>query len=78
MFTLVELDGGNVKSVEVVDNSAGGTFGGAGPAAAQLLANMKVNAVITCNIGPNAFAALSALGIKVYTASPRNDCSRGS
>lgn len=69
-FTLVEIDGSNVKSVEVVDNPTGGAFGGAGPAAAQFPANMKVNAVITCNIGPNAFAALSTLGIKVYTSSP--------
>lgn len=70
LFTLVEIDGSSVKSVEVVDNPAGDTSGGTGLAAAQFLANMKVDAVITCNVGPKAFATLSALGIKVYTALP--------
>nr|MDO8062148.1 NifB/NifX family molybdenum-iron cluster-binding protein [Candidatus Freyrarchaeum guaymaensis] len=67
-FTIVELEGNSIGEVEVVDNPAANAFGGAGPAAAQFIANMQVKAIITGNIGPNAFAALSSLGIEVYLA----------
>ena len=66
IITLVDVEGGVAKNVEVMDNPARNEFGGAGPAAAQFMANMGVNAVLTCNIGPKAHTALSALGIKVY------------
>lgn len=39
-FTIVEVEGDKVGRVEVVDNPAANSFGGAGPAAAQLMANM--------------------------------------
>jgi predicted Fe-Mo cluster-binding NifX family protein len=40
---------------------------GAGIQAAQVIASLGVSAVIAGNFGPNAFQALSAAGIKVYT-----------
>lgn len=54
------------KDFKAVKNS-GATYGhGAGIAAAQLAVSLKVKAVITGNVGPNAFMALKSTGIKVY------------
>ena len=62
-FLLVDTETNNV---EAMDNSAAAAGGGAGIAAAQLIINKGINALITGNVGPNAFQALSAAGIEVY------------
>lgn len=52
---------------EAIQNVAAYATGGAGIQAAQTIANKGVNVVITGNIGPNAFDALSAAGIEIAT-----------
>jgi predicted Fe-Mo cluster-binding NifX family protein len=52
---------------EAVPNMAAGASGGAGIQAAQTIANKGVKLLITGNVGPNAFGALSAAGIEVVT-----------
>ncbi|MGD6853025.1 MAG: NifB/NifX family molybdenum-iron cluster-binding protein [Candidatus Bathyarchaeia archaeon] len=52
---------------EAIPNMAAGSTGGAGIQAAQTIANKGVKVVITGNIGPNAFGALSAAGIEIVT-----------
>jgi len=52
---------------EAISNKSSMSSGGAGIQAAQTIANASVQAVVTGNIGPNAFQTLSAAGIKVYT-----------
>jgi predicted Fe-Mo cluster-binding NifX family protein len=52
---------------EAVGNPAFVAGGGAGIQAAQLVANRGADVVITGNMGPNAFQALQAVGIKVIT-----------
>ena len=52
---------------EAVPNSAAGATGGAGIQAAQTIANKGVELLITGNVGPNAFGALSAAGIEIVT-----------
>ena len=52
---------------ETISNESMMASGGAGIQAAQTIAKKNVKAVITGNIGPNAFQTLSAAGIKVYT-----------
>jgi predicted Fe-Mo cluster-binding NifX family protein len=52
---------------EAVPNVAAGVTGGAGIQAAQIIANKGVKLLITGNVGPNAFGALSAAGIEVVT-----------
>ncbi len=50
---------------EAVPNTAAGTMSGAGIQAAQTIASKGVNVVITGNVGPNAFQALTSAGIKI-------------
>lgn len=52
---------------EVLPNSASGATGGAGIQAAQLVVSSGAKVVITGNVGPNAFQALSAAGIEIVT-----------
>ena len=52
---------------EAIRNVASSAIGGAGIRAAQTVSSKEVEVLITGNIGPNAFQALSAAGIKVMT-----------
>jgi predicted Fe-Mo cluster-binding NifX family protein len=52
---------------ETISNAASGAMGGAGIQAAQTLAKKSVSVLITGNVGPNAFQALSAANIKIVT-----------
>ena len=52
---------------EAVPNMASGAMGGAGIQAAQTIAGKGVKVLVTGSIGPNAFQALSATGIKIMT-----------
>ena len=54
---------------EAAENEAVMASGGAGPQAAQFVANKGVEAVLTGNVGPNAVSALKAAGIKIYIGS---------
>ena len=50
-----------------VENQSRQAMGGAGVQAAQMIVNQNVEAVITGNIGPNAYKVLSAASINVYS-----------
>jgi predicted Fe-Mo cluster-binding NifX family protein len=52
---------------EAIPNMAAGSTGGAGIQAAQVIADKGAKVVLTGNVGPNAFAALSAVGIEIVT-----------
>jgi predicted Fe-Mo cluster-binding NifX family protein len=52
---------------EAIPNTAAGAAGGAGIQAAQTIASKGVKLLITGNVGPKAFQALSAAGIEVVT-----------
>jgi len=63
-FLIVDTD---TMSFEYISNESAMASGGAGIQAAQSVAKAGVEAVITGNMGPNAFQTLSAAGIKVVT-----------
>jgi predicted Fe-Mo cluster-binding NifX family protein len=62
-FIIVDPD---TESFEAVLNPAVDAMGGAGPQAAQTIADKGAEAVITGNVGPNAFQTLIASNIKIY------------
>ncbi|MGX9725763.1 MAG: NifB/NifX family molybdenum-iron cluster-binding protein [Candidatus Electronema sp. VV] len=62
-FMLVDTDSG---AAEALANSSADAVQGAGIAAAQLMAEHKVEAVLTGRLGPKAQAALAAAGIAMH------------
>jgi predicted Fe-Mo cluster-binding NifX family protein len=52
---------------ESISNSSVESPHGAGIGAAQLIASRGAKALLTGSVGPNAYSALTAAGIKVYT-----------
>ncbi len=66
-FLIVEIERDKIKGDEVIKNPGVTAMGGAGIQAAQIVASKKVKAVVTGNMGPNAFGVLSQAGIKVIT-----------
>jgi len=67
-FTVVELDTdtGEVKSVSVIENPGARAASGAGVKAAQAVAEAGATIYAGPNPGPNAYAALQYLGVRVY------------
>jgi predicted Fe-Mo cluster-binding NifX family protein len=63
-FVVVDTDS---MMNQIVPNMAVGSAHGAGIAAAQLIVSKGVKAVLTGNVGPNAYSALSASSIEIVT-----------
>jgi predicted Fe-Mo cluster-binding NifX family protein len=63
-FIVVDPKSMSFKSIQNLANTSGS---GAGIQAAQTLVNENVNILITGNVGPKAFHALSMAGIKIIT-----------
>lgn len=66
-FIIVEIEGNEIKGYKAIQNTGVQAMRGAGITSAQIVANKGVEAVITSNIGPNAFNVLSQTGIKIFT-----------
>jgi len=75
----IDLRFGRAKWIIVVDSETGdfvahdnvvnlNAVQGAGIQTGQNIANLGVEAVITGNIGPNAFKTLNAAGVKIFLA----------
>ncbi len=53
-FTLANVENGKVQNVRIIDNPAAAYNHGSGPIAAKTLAELKVDIVITSQLGPGA------------------------
>ncbi|MCK5149860.1 NifB/NifX family molybdenum-iron cluster-binding protein [Candidatus Pacearchaeota archaeon] len=65
-FLIVEIENKEIKNFKAVENTAKAQMGGAGITAGEIVANQKVDAIITTNLGPRAFSVFNQFGIKIY------------
>ena len=67
-FLIVNRDTGAIQ--EILDNPAADAMQGAGTAAASMLAEREVQAVVSGRFGPKAFELLGALGVEAWISPP--------
>ena len=67
-FIIVEVENNEIKTTNAVENQGALQGHGAGLKAAEQIGKLKVDTVITGDLGPNATNILKQLGIKSYHA----------
>jgi len=72
-FLIVEIEDKEIKGIKAIENTAAGQMGGAGITAAEIVANEKVDAVITANLGPRALSVFEQFEIKIYQGQGKAD-----
>ncbi len=68
-FVIVEIENKEIKNVTAVKNQGHEQQQSAGIVAGEQVANLKPDAIITGNLGPNAYGILSQVAIPCYSAS---------
>jgi predicted Fe-Mo cluster-binding NifX family protein len=68
-FLIGNVDRKNIGAFEAIINEGALQGHGAGIRAAEQIAQLKVDAIITGNLGPNATEVFKKLGIKAYSSS---------
>ena len=62
-FMIVEIENGEIKGKEIIENTAKEGMHGAGTTSASLIANMGANTIIVQNIGPRHTTFLNSLAL---------------
>jgi len=65
-FVIAEIEDGEIKRTEIIENKSTDQMSGAGITAAQLMADKNVEAIITGNVGPRALDVLKQFNIAIY------------
>ncbi len=65
-FLIIEIEDKKIKDFKAIENTAKAQMGGAGITAGEIVANQKVDAIITVNLGPRAFSVFEQFKIKIY------------
>jgi predicted Fe-Mo cluster-binding NifX family protein len=68
-FIVLNMDGDTAGTFEAIKNQGAINGHGAGIKAAEQMGELKIDAVITGQLGPNATNVLNELGIKAYSGS---------
>ena len=68
-IVFVDVENGQVKGFEAVENPGYMANRGAGIAAAQLVASKNPCCVVAGSFGPNAYTMLAQAGLRLYSAS---------
>ncbi len=67
-FTIVTLEDGEIKKIEVIENPGSTIDKGAGPYAARTLKDHEIDVLLSGEMGPGARNILEAFNIKIYEA----------
>ena len=67
-FTVVEIQGDEIKNVYVVSNPGAQVSSGAGIQAAQAVINEGCSVIISSSVGPNSGEVFRMGGVKMYSA----------
>jgi len=70
VFTFIEIVDGEIKNVEVEENTASKLAQGVGPVVMKTLKDRGVDAVIAGEVGPGARTLMEFSGIKLFTVKP--------
>jgi len=69
-FTVLEVENGEIKNVQVIDNPAAAYKYGSGPVAVKTLSDLKVDFVFAAELGPGASGLLEHHNIRKVSVNP--------
>ena len=70
IFTIVDVENGEIKGVKVIENPAVSYKHGAGPIVTKMLMDSRVNVVIAGELGPGVSVLLDQFNIRKITVKP--------